>query len=114
MYSRAAFRRNRATEMVLELEASLAVEQQLDHGADREVGHVARYAGAVRAWIVARVSPTSRVIALLDGVADGLRGYRAVDDLRDQENAKQLAIARELAGLLDGIDEAAPTVAVVA
>jgi hypothetical protein len=91
-------------ELAMELEASLADEQWLDHGADREVGRVARYAGAVREWIVARVPPTSRVMSFLDGISDGLRGYRAVDALRDRENRKQIAIARELAGVLDRLD----------
>lgn len=106
-FSSRAFRRNRATEMVLELEASLADAQRFDRGADREVGRIARYAGAVRQWIVARVPPTSHVLGLLDGIRDGARGYRAVDALRDREVEKQIAIAKTLAGMLDRVDEAA-------
>lgn len=106
MYSRAAFRRNQATDLVLELQASMADEHRLDLGCDREVGRAARYAGAVRDWIVVRVPATSRVLALIAGILDGVDTYRATDALRDRENDKQLLIARELAGMLDRPDEA--------
>ena len=104
MYSRAAFRRNQATNLVLELQASFADERRLDLGCDREVGRVARYAGAVRDWIVARVPAASRVLALIAGIFDGIDGYKATDALRDRENDRQRALAFQLAGLLDGVD----------
>lgn len=104
-FSSQAFRRNRATEMVLELQASLVDEQRLDRGADRQVGRVERFLDAVERWIAARVPATSQVFVLLGGANDGLHGWRAVDALRDRENARQLALAKQLAGLLDGVEE---------
>lgn len=105
MYSRAAFQRNRATELVMELEASLADEARLDASCDRQIRAVARYAAAVREWVAVRVPSTSRVFAFVGGICDGIGGYRAVDALRDRENARQRALALRLAGMLDGVDE---------
>jgi len=107
MYSRAAYRRNQATELILELQASIADEAKLDARCDRQVNAVIQFATAVRAWVVARVPSTSRVFVFVGGILDALAGYRAVDALRDRESQKQLFIARELAGLLDRPDDVA-------
>ena len=103
MYSRQAFVRNRATDLAMELQASLADEGKLDARCDRQVTAISRFASAVREWVAARVPSTSRVFVLVGGILDALGAYRAVDALRDRENRRQLQLAKDLAGLLDGV-----------
>lgn len=107
-FTSTAFRRNRATEMVLELQADLVDAQRLDRGADRHVGTVARFAEALEGWLAARLTRESRAFVILGGCIDAVAGYRAADELRDRKVAEALADAKALAGLLDRFDEDAP------
>lgn len=103
-FSSESFRRNRATALVMDLQASLADEAKLDARRDGRVRAIATYADAVNDWLVTHVPGARRALLLLAGIVDALRAERAIDALVDSENAKQLRLARELAGLLDGVD----------
>ena len=40
------------------------------------------------------------------GILDAIGGYRAIDAMRDRENARQCELVRALSGMLDGVDDA--------
>lgn len=109
-FTSAAFRRNRATDMALEIQAALADAQRLDGGCDTHVKRATRYTLAGCDWVAANIPGAARVLALIGGTVDELRAFAAVDALRDRKVAEACADAKALAGLLDGVDpHATPT-----
>lgn len=100
-FSHRRFLRNQATELVLELQASMWVENRADQTADRHVGILERAVTAVRDWLMPRVASESRVHRFLTATFGALAGYRAADEIRDRENDRQLQLALQIAGILD-------------
>lgn len=91
--------------LAMDLQASLADEAALDARRDARIRAALTFIRALRDWILEHVPGARRAFLLLAGIADALRGERALDLLVDAENAKQLELAREIAGLLDHVDE---------
>jgi hypothetical protein len=101
-------RRARSVELAMEIIALETEEAELDRRENEMRGRVWQFVNALARCLqsaLAGVPGGRRAWALFAGIVDALKGEDAIERLDDERRDRELAAARELAGLLDGTAE---------
>lgn len=107
MSAAAADRRHtREVELAMEIVAAELEERDLDCRQDAMHRRLWTFINALGAWMRSYVPATARAWAFLAGIIDAVRGEDALEQVDDARRDRELAAARELAGLLDAPMEA--------
>lgn len=107
-------RHARAVEFAMEIIATAEADTEVDRAGDEQRARVGGFVRALGAWlrgVIAEVPGGRRAMTFLGGIVDALRAEDALEQLEDRNRAHVLESARELAGLLDGVDQQAPVAA---
>jgi hypothetical protein len=98
-------RHARQVELAMEIVASELEEQDLDRRSDAMHRRLWTFIHALDRWlqqVMGHVRGGARAYAFLIGIVDAIRGEEALEQVDDARRERELAAARELAGLLDG------------
>lgn len=102
-------RHARSVELAMEIVAAELEERDLDRRSDEMHRRLWTFIHALDRWlrqVMGHVRGGARAYAFLVGIVDAVRGEEALEQLDDARRDRELAAARELAGLLDAPIEA--------
>jgi hypothetical protein len=109
-FSAQKHRRAREVELAMEIVAAELEERDLDCRSDAMHRRLWTFIHALDRWlrqVMGHVGGGARAYAFLIGIVDAVRGEEALEQVDDARRDRELAAARELAGLLDASVEVA-------